>query len=209
MRNVIDQVPKSLAIMGGTFDPIHYGHLVTAEAVRYEFNIDQVFFMPTGHPPHKSQENITHSEHRYLMTVLATATNPHFNVSRLEIDRKGITYTIDTIKDLIRIYGENVELYFITGADALSHIFTWKDAEELLKMCTFVAVTRPEYHKEELIEKVEIIRNYYQSKIHFLEVPALSISSTNIRDRVKKGMPIKYLLPESVENYIYKFKLYL
>lgn len=208
MRNVIDQVPKSLAIMGGTFDPIHYGHLVTAEAVRHEFNIDQVLFMPTGQPPHKSRENITHSEHRYLMTVLATATNPSFNVSRLEIDRKGITYTIDTIKDLIKIYGTDIELYFITGADALSHILTWKDSEDLLKMCTFVAVTRPEYHKEELIERIELIRNDYQSKIHFLEVPALSISSTNIRDRIKKGMPIKYLLPESVENYIYKFKLY-
>lgn len=208
MRNVIDQVPKSLAIMGGTFDPIHYGHLVTAEAVRHEFNIDQVLFMPTGQPPHKSRENITHSEHRYLMTVLATATNPSFNVSRLEIDRKGITYTIDTIKDLIKIYGTDIELYFITGADALSHILMWKDSEDLLKMCTFVAVTRPEYHKEELIERIELIRNDYQSKIHFLEVPALSISSTNIRDRIKKGMPIKYLLPESVENYIYKFKLY-
>ncbi|NLM13269.1 MAG: nicotinate-nucleotide adenylyltransferase [Epulopiscium sp.] len=208
MRNVIDQVPKSLAIMGGTFDPIHYGHLVTAEAVRHEFNIDQVLFMPTGQPPHKSRENITHSEHRYLMTVLATATNPSFNVSRLEIDRKGITYTIDTIKDLIKIYGTDIELYFITGADALSHILTWKDSEDLLKMCTFIAVTRPEYHKEELIERIELIRNDYQSKIHFLEVPALSISSTNIRDRIKKGMPIKYLLPESVENYIYKFKLY-
>src|SRR5690606_32714457 len=103
--------------------------------------------------------------------------------------------------DLIKIYGTDIELYFITGADALSHILTWKDSEDLLKMCTFIAVTRPEYHKEELIERIELIRNDYQSKIHFLEVPALSISSTNIRDRIKKGMPIKYLLPESVENY--------
>lgn len=212
MRNILEQVhepPKSLAIMGGTFDPIHYGHLVTAEAVRYEYNIDQVIFMPTGHPPHKSDKYITHSEHRYLMSVLATAANPHFNVSRMEIDRVGVTYTIDTIKDIKNSYGNEIELYFITGADALNNIFTWKAAEELLKLCTFVAVTRPEYHKEKLIERIEIIRNYYESKIHFLEVPALSISSTDIRNRVKKGMPIKYLLPESVENYIYKFNLYV
>ncbi|NLK21525.1 MAG: nicotinate-nucleotide adenylyltransferase [Epulopiscium sp.] len=211
MRNIVDEAktPKSLAIMGGTFDPIHYGHLVTAEAVRYQYNIEQVFFMPTGQPPHKSDKKVTHSEHRYLMSVLATAANPHFNVSRIEIDRTGPTYTIDTIRDLKRDYGEDIELFFITGTDALLHIFSWKDAEELLKLCTFVAVNRPEYNIEELIQRIEIIKKYYESKIHFLEVPALAISSTDIRNRVQKGMPIKYLVPESVENYIYKFKLYV
>lgn len=212
MRKIVDEAqeaPNSLAIMGGTFDPIHYGHLVTAEAVRHEYNIDQILFMPTGHPPHKSEKNISYSEHRYLMTVLATATNPGFDVSRLEIDRKGVTYTIDTIKELRKVYGTQTELFFITGADALNHIFTWKDAEELLRLCTFVAVTRPDYHKEKLAEKIKVIRDYYKSKIHFLEVPALSISSTDIRFRVKNNMPIKYLLPESVEKYIYKFKLYV
>lgn len=209
MRNVFNGLehPESIAIMGGTFDPIHYGHLVTAEAVRHKYNISQVIFMPTGQPPHKKDQEISHSEHRYLMSVLATATNPYFNVSRMEIDRKGTTYTIDTIKSLRELYGDETELYFITGADALHYIFTWKDTEELLKLCTFVAVTRPGYNKEKLIEAIEIIKNNYESKIHFLEVPALSISSTDIRKRVKEGRPIKYLLPESVENYIYKFKL--
>ncbi|WP_058485330.1 nicotinate-nucleotide adenylyltransferase [Defluviitalea phaphyphila] len=211
MRNINKNYSslKSLAIMGGTFDPIHYGHLVTAEAVRYKYNIDKVLFMPAGNPPHKEYDKITHSEHRYLMGVLATATNPYFDVSRMEIDRKGVTYTIDTIKSLRQMYGEEIELYFITGADAIKEIFTWKNPEELFKLCTFVAVTRPEYYKEELIEKVKTIRNEYESKIHFLEVPALSISSTDIRNRVKNKMPIKYLVPESVENYIYKFNLYI
>ena len=165
--------------------------------------------MPTGHPPHKNNKEVSHSEHRYLMSVLATAANPYFNVSRMEIDRKGTTYTIDTIKGLKEVYGEKTELYFITGADALHYIFTWKDAEELLRLCTFVAVTRPGYNKEKLVKEIEIIKKNYESKIHFLEVPALSISSTDIRNRVREGRPIKYLVPESVENYIYKFKLYI
>ncbi|NLJ89090.1 MAG: nicotinate-nucleotide adenylyltransferase [Epulopiscium sp.] len=211
MRTVFNElnVSNSIAIMGGTFDPIHYGHLVTAEAVRHKYNINQVIFMPTGHPPHKNNKEVSHSEHRYLMSVLATAANPYFNVSRMEIDRKGTTYTIDTIKGLKEVYGEKTELYFITGADALHYIFTWKDAEELLRLCTFVAVTRPGYNKEKLVKEIEIIKKNYESKIHFLEVPALSISSTDIRNRVREGRPIKYLVPESVENYIYKFKLYI
>lgn len=211
MRNLFNELKnsKSLAIMGGTFDPIHYGHLVTAEAVRYEYDVNQVIFMPTGHPPHKTDKIISHSEHRYLMSVLATAANPHFNVSRMEIDRKGTTYTIDTIKNFKKQYGDETELYFITGADALHYIFTWKNAEELLKLCTFVAVTRPGYKKEKLVQKIETINNYFESKIHFLEVPALSISSTDIRNRVQQGRPIKYLVPEAVENYIYKFQLYI
>lgn len=197
-----------LAIMGGTFDPIHMGHLVTAEEVRHEFDIDEVIFVPTGHPPHKSNFNMTSSEHRYLMTVLATAANEHFKVSRLEIEREGVTYTIDTIKELKKIYGEDVRLYFITGADAIHKILTWKESEELLQICEFVAVTRPGYNKQELLRQIEELKRNYQTNIHFLEVPALAISSSNIRERICNMQPIKYLVPEEVENYIKKYSLY-
>ena len=199
---------KRLAIMGGTFDPIHMGHLVTAEEVRHEFQVDEVIFVPTGHPPHKSHINMTTCEHRYLMTVLATAANPYFKVSRIEIDREGVTYTIDTIKELKRVYGEEVELYFITGADAVHKILGWKESAELLQLCEFVAVTRPGYNKEELIHKVETLNAQYETNIHFLEVPALAISSSDIRRRLLESKPIKYLVPEEVENYIKKHELY-
>lgn len=199
---------KRLAIMGGTFDPIHMGHLVTAEEVRHEFQVDEVIFVPTGHPPHKSHINMTTCEHRYLMTVLATAANPYFKVSRIEIDREGVTYTIDTIKELKRVYGEEVELYFITGADAVHKILGWKESTELLQLCEFVAVTRPGYNKEELIHKVETLNAQYETNIHFLEVPALAISSSDIRRRLLESKPIKYLVPEEVENYIKKHELY-
>ncbi len=210
MRNLMlkDKKLERLAIMGGTFDPIHYGHLVTAEAVRHQFQINKVLFVPTGHPPHKPFFDVSHTEHRYLMTVLATVTNPYFDVSRIEIDRKGITYTIDTIQHLKKIYGSNTELYFITGADAIHEILTWKDPEEVLRLCTFIAATRPEYHKKDLLKKIEQLRQQYGSKIDFLEVPSLAISSSDIRKRVQENRPIKYLLPEPVENYIFKFGLY-
>ncbi|MHC1747541.1 MAG: nicotinate-nucleotide adenylyltransferase [Cellulosilyticaceae bacterium] len=200
--------PKRLAIMGGTFDPIHIGHLVTAEAVRHEFNIDKVIFVPTGHPPHKSSMNMTISEHRYLMTVLATTANVSFEVSRIEIDREGVTYTVDTIKELKKIYGQDTELYFITGADAIHEILTWKKPEELLELCTFVAVTRPGYKKEQLKEQVELLIKQYNANIYFLEVPALAISSSDIRQRVEEKRPIKYLVTGTVENYIDKHGLY-
>ncbi|PHV71498.1 hypothetical protein CS063_05475 [Sporanaerobium hydrogeniformans] len=199
---------RKLAIMGGTFDPIHIGHLVTAEEVRQEFDIDEVLFIPTGHPPHKASINMTTSEHRYLMTVLATAANPSFKVSKLEINREGVTYTIDTIKELKKIYGEQVKLYFITGADAIHKILTWKSSEELLQICEFVAVTRPGYNKEELIKQIEELKRKYETNIHFLEVPALAISSSDIRYRIENQKPIKYLVPPEVENYIKKYKLY-
>ena len=199
---------RKLAIMGGTFDPIHIGHLVTAEEVRHEFGIDEVLFVPTGHPPHKSHMNMTTSEHRYLMTVLATAENPNFKVSRLEIEREGITYTVDTIKELKKIYGDKVKIYFITGADAVQKILTWKSPEELLTLCDFVAVTRPGYQKHELIAYVEELKRKYEVNIHFLEVPALAISSSNIRERINEMKPIKYLVPAEVENYIKKYNLY-
>lgn len=199
---------KSIAIMGGTFDPVHYGHLVTAEAVCHRFNVDKVLFVPAGMPAHKNNNEVTNNEHRYLMTVLATITNCMFEASRIEIDRPGRTYTIDTINELRNICGQEVKLYFITGADAIHQIFTWKDAEKLITMCDFVAVTRPGYKKNILFKEINDIRKNYESKVHFVEVPALDISSSDIRRRVKNNMPIKYLLPETVENYIMKHNLF-
>lgn len=197
-----------LGIMGGTFDPIHFGHLVTAEAVRVEFNLDKVIFVPAGNPPHKVKRAVTDKKHRYLMTILATVTNPYFEVSAIEIDREGYTYTIDTIKEFKRIYGEETELYFITGADAILEIFTWKNADELLKLCNFVAATRPGFEKKLIDEKLEKTKEIYGKEIYRVSVPSLAISSTDIRERVSSRRPIKYLLPESVERYIEKCGLY-
>ncbi len=199
---------KSIAIMGGTFDPIHNGHLVTAEAVRHRFKVDKVIFMPTGNPAHKAEKKVTHHEHRYLMTVLATMRNENFEVSRIEIDRPGKTYTIDTIEELKELCRPDVRLYFITGADAIHQIFTWKEPERLLTMCDFVAVTRPGYKKNKLFEEIGEIREKFASRIHYMEVPALAISSSDIRNRVLNGAPIKYLVPQAVEDYIRKFGLY-
>ena len=210
MRNEIANFKdcKSIAIMGGTFDPIHNGHLVTAEAVRHRFKVDRVVFIPTGRPAHKANKKVTHNEHRYLMTVLATMRNENFEVSRIEIDRPGATYTIDTIEELKRICRPDVRLYFITGADAINQIMSWKQPERLLTLCDFVAVTRPGYDRARLFEDIGEIREKYASRIHFMEVPALAISSSDIREREQKGEPIKYLLPQEVEDYIHKFGLY-
>ena len=201
------QNPKKIAIMGGTFDPIHYGHLVTAEAVMHEYQIDKILFIPSGQPPHKSGNQVTSAEQRYLMTLLATETNPRFFTSRIEIDREGYTYTIDTIRELKTIYPES-EIYFITGADAFSQILTWKNPELLLSSCHFVVATRPGYSRTKSAPQIEAIMKEHADTLHYLEVPALAISSSEIRKRVQEGRPIKYLLPETVENYIAKHNLY-
>ncbi len=198
---------SKIAVMGGTFDPIHYGHLVTAEAVMHEYQIDRVLFIPSGQPPHKAGKTVTAAEHRYLMTLLATETNPQFFCSRIEIDRQGYTYTIDTIQQLKKMNPET-DIYFITGADAFSEILTWKDPELLLSSCHFVAATRPGYSRKQAAPQIEAIMNRHKNTLHYLEVPALTISSSDIRKRVSEGRPIKYLLPEAVETYIEKHGLY-
>lgn len=197
-----------LGIMGGTFDPIHYGHLVTAEGARSTFGLDQVLFLPAGRPPHKKRAEVSDPEHRYMMTVLATLTNPHFEVSRLEIDRTGISYTIDTLRALKGHYGPEVELYFITGADAILDIMSWKDYHEYLTLAHFVAATRPGFSLDHLPEATLDWISKHQGRFHFLRVPALAISSTEIRERVRQGGSIRYLVPEAVEHYIRRQKLY-
>ena len=200
-------VTRRIGIMGGTFDPIDVGHLMTAEAVRDEFGLDKVLFIPAAVPPHKLDQQVTDARHRYLMTVLATTSNPHFDVSSIEMDRPGPSYTIDTIYELRRQYGENTDLFFITGADAIAEIPTWDRIEELLGLCQFIAATRPGF-----LPNVDNIKEYFgelgSARIHRLETPELEISSTNIRDRLKRGFSIKYIVPPAVEDYIYKEGLY-
>ncbi|MBT9134012.1 MAG: putative nicotinate-nucleotide adenylyltransferase [Firmicutes bacterium] len=190
-----------IGVMGGTFDPIHLGHLVTAEAVRHRFGLQQVVFVPTGRPPHKRGNDVSSAEHRYVMTFLAVLSNPEFGVSRIEIDRLGYSYTFDTMLALGEMYGPDCELYFITGADVMRDIHTWHRAPELLTLCHFVAASRPDY---------TLCERFRQGgHIHLVEVPAMAISSTDLRRRVRAGEPIRYLVPEAVENYIYEHRLYL
>lgn len=190
--------------MGGTFDPIHYGHLVAAEEALVQFNLDRVVFMPTGEPVRKTHRLVTPAEHRYLMTVIATASNPDFEVSRLEIDRPGVTYTVDTMLELRTIHGSETELFFITGADAILDILTWKDSQRLADTCTLIAATRPGYDLSRLSQRPESA----EFKIELMEVPALAISSTDIRTRIVAKRPVRYLLPEAVATYIRKNRLY-
>lgn len=196
--------PLKIAIMGGTFDPVHYGHLVTAEAARCGFHLDKVIFVPSGRPPHKRERNISPAEHRLTMTRLAVATNPFFQVSRVEIDRPGFSYAIDTVNAFFDQYGPDTEIYFITGADAILEILTWKHVDRLVEKCRFIAATRPGFQLSDLQD----LLHRFSGRIIFMEVPALAISSTNIRERVQKGRPIKYLLPETVEEYIFDNDLY-
>ena len=192
--------------MGGTFDPIHFGHLVTAEEALVQFNLDRVVFMPTGHPAFKMDERVTAAEHRYLMTVIATSSNPDFDVSRMEIDRPGLTYTVDTLLDLRELHGPQTDLFFITGADAVWEIVTWKDADRVADLCTFIGATRPGYDLESAALQHKDLATKF--RIEYIEVPALAISSTDIRHRVAERRPIRYLVPESVAAYIRKYGLY-
>jgi|TARA_B110000977_G_scaffold2779_1_gene3790 nicotinate-nucleotide adenylyltransferase len=183
--------------MGGTFDPIHHGHLVAASEVAAALSLDEVVFVPTGQPWHKKA--VSSAEHRYLMTVIATAANPQFTVSRIDIDRPGVTYTVDTLRDLSSLMPD-ADLFFISGADAIAQILAWKEIDEIWPLAEFIAVSRPG-HKLELPEAPE-------GNISVLEVPALSISSTNIRQRAGDSKPIWYLVPDGVVQYIAKHKLY-
>lgn len=192
--------------MGGTFDPIHIGHLVTAEVARHEFALERVFFVPSGNPPHKQGQTVSAGEHRYLMSLLATATNPAFYPSRVEIDRGGYSYTFDTIKFFLEEF-KPCEIYFITGADAIRDIPTWHRHQELLRISHFVAATRPGFRLDDYLN-LEHFSAADLANIHLLEVPSLAVSSTDIRRRVLEHKPIKYLVPEGVEHYIQKHLLY-
>ncbi|WP_432506733.1 nicotinate-nucleotide adenylyltransferase [Kineococcus arenarius] len=188
-----------LGVMGGTFDPIHHGHLVAASEVAARFDLDEVVFVPTGRPWQKSRHDIAPAEHRYLMTVIATASNPRFTVSRIDVEREGFTYTIDTLRELAELRPD-ADLFFITGADALAQILQWKDVAELWSLAHFVGVSRPGH--------VLSGDGLPLDGVSLLEVPALSISSTDCRRRIADGLPVWYLVPDGVVQHISKHGLY-
>ena len=195
---------KRLGVMGGTFDPIHYGHLVTAEEALVQFRLDEVVFVPTGQPWMKEHDVVSPAEYRYLMTVIATASNPKFSVSRMEVDREGPTYTIDTLRSLGEEQGAGTDLFFITGADAILEILHWREPAEVFEMAHFIAATRPGYDLAHFQAEAPISH----PDITVMQVPALAISSTDIRQRIADGRPLRYLVPEGVKSYIEKIGLY-
>lgn len=197
-----------LGIMGGTFDPIHYGHLVAAETARIEFSLDKVLFIPTGTPPHKQAKYVTPADLRFEMVRLATGDNSDFEISRIEIDRKGPSYTIDTLRLLHQAHPE-AELFFITGTDALKEIFFWREAEEILRLTHFIAASRPGFEARGFLEQALAEHPEVEGRIHLIEVPALAISSTDIRTRLQKGQSIRYLLPEVIRRFIHSEHLYI
>jgi nicotinate-nucleotide adenylyltransferase len=190
---------RRIGIMGGTFDPVHHGHLVAASEVQARFDLDEVIFVPTCQPWQKSHREVSAAEDRYLMTVIATASNPRFSVSRVDIDRGGTTYTIDTLRDL-RAARPQADLFFITGADALEQILSWRQAEELFSLAHFVGVTRPGYKLGD--------EHLPSGSVSLVDVPAMAISSTDCRVRVAAGQPVWYLVPDGVVQYISKRDLY-
>jgi nicotinate-nucleotide adenylyltransferase len=194
-------VGRRLGVMGGTFDPIHYGHLVTAEEALEQFELEGVLFVPTGRPWMKEHEIVSPPEDRYLMTVIATASNPLFSVSRIEVDRDGPTYTVETLRSLKADL--DADLFFVTGADAILEMFQWKEPEELFELAHFIAATRPGYD----IAGFEVPA-HAKDAVSVMNIPALAISSTDIRSRVQAGGPIRYLVPEGVKSYIEKAGLY-
>lgn len=185
--------------MGGTFDPIHHGHLVAASEVAARFQLDEVVFVPTGQPTFKQGQDVSPAEHRYLMTVIATASNPRFTTSRVDIDRVGLTFTVDTLRDL-RAERPDVDFFFITGADAIAQILSWKDTDELWQMAHFVAVTRPGHTLS--------VDSLPPDVVSVLEIPALAISSSDCRARARAGEPVWYLVPDGVVQHIAKYGLY-
>ncbi|MHB0999953.1 MAG: nicotinate-nucleotide adenylyltransferase [Armatimonadota bacterium] len=195
-----------LGIMGGTFDPPHWAHLIMAEQAAWKFNLDRVLFIPAGSPPHKSMNLVTDPEHRYAMVLLAANSNPLFHVSRIEIDRDGPSYSVDTIRQLRGIYGSDTEIYFIIGADEALDIPSWHQAECLPDLATFVIAPRPGFDFEEQVKKLP---EKFHRSFELINMQPVYISSTDLRLKVSQGETIRYLVPESVENYICKQGLYL
>ncbi len=200
-NSIMNKKDMRIGIMGGVFDPIHMGHLFTAEEARTNFFLDKVIFVPCLNPAHKRNDQVTDIKHRLKMSYLATQDNPFFEVSKIEINRPGPSYTIDTIREFREIYGWDAEIFFITGADAFLEIETWFKKEELLKMCKFVAATRPGYDLNKL-------NNNFKKILNIMEIPLLAVSSTDIRNRIRNGLSVRYIVLEKVREYIYQNQLY-
>jgi len=195
-----------VGVFGGTFDPIHIGHLVSAEEARVELKLERVVFVPAGLPPHKLDHVMSLVEHRLAMVELAIASNPHFAVSRVDIDRFGPCYTVDTIELLRDEWGPGVEIYFIMGSDSLLDILTWHNPRRLIRLCRFAVVSRPGYQVD--LDELDALLPGLASRVQMLNAPELAISSTNIQRRVREGLSIKYQVPEAVEDYIHQHGLY-
>lgn len=198
-----------VGVLGGTFDPIHIGHLVAAEEVRAQLGLDRVVFVPAGLPPHKLTDDVSSVDHRLAMVKLAIVSNPYFTVSRVDIDRFGPCYTVDTIELLRDEWGQaagDVELYFILGSDSLADIVTWHKPERLIRLCRLAVMERPGYRVD--MDELERLLPGITSRVHFINSPQLDISSTDIQKRVRQGLPIKYQVPEAVADYIYQHELY-
>ena len=198
---------KKIGIFGGTFDPIHTGHMIVAETIMDEFGLDQVVFIPAAVPPHKLGRQISPARDRYMMTMLATCSNPRFQVSDMEMHRQGPSYSRDTLAQLIEKHGSDAEFYFVVGADSVVSLHTWNRIDELLGMCHFIGASRPGCMPD--MSKIRERFGSLAEKINCLETPELEISSTEIRKRVRQGKTIRYIVPEAVEQYIYKEKLYM
>jgi len=191
--------------MGGTFDPIHLGHLVAAEEARLRFGLDRVVFMPNGEPPHKRDYQVTSAEHRYAMVALAVAGNPDFEASRLEIERPGPSYTVDTMRFFREQLGPRGRLYFITGADAMLEVLTWHQPEEIARLCEFIAVARPGYDSARL---AAALRPEIWRRVRVLDIPGVAVSSSELRARAAAGESLRYLVPPAVAQYIASHHLY-
>lgn len=201
------EINHRVGILGGTFDPIHIGHLMLAEAVRDEYELEKVLFIPAAQPPHKLGRKISPAEDRYMMTVLATCSNPAFEVSDIEMRREGPSYSVDTVRALLRTSGGDTEYFFIAGTDIIREIHTWERIEELLSICPFIAASRPGCRPD--VERTRgLLGDLGVRQIHLLNTPELEISSTDIRERVARGASIRYIVPCEVEQYIYKKGLY-
>ena len=195
-----------IGIMGGTFDPIHFGHLVLAETVREAMRLDRILFIPSGDPPHK--KDVTSAKQRMEMVEMAIGDNPHFACSDMEVKREGYSYTVDTLERLHEEMGDGYQLFFITGADAIIEILSWRNVERIADLCTFVAAARPGTDRQKLADFLEDLPGYLRGKVHVTQVPALQISSTDIRRKAASGRTIRYLLPANVARYIRENGLY-
>ncbi|MDD3570738.1 MAG: nicotinate-nucleotide adenylyltransferase [Lachnospiraceae bacterium] len=199
---------KKFAILGGTFDPIHFGHISVSEAVLNQTNVEKVLLIPCGKPPHKDNEDVLDGHTRLEMARLAVEGHKNMMVSSLEIDRGGTTYTVDTVSQLKDLLGDEVEFKFVTGADAIHYIKTWKDYKHLLRICSFIAVTRPGYNKNALANEIQQMEDDFKCDIEFIEIPPVDVSSSEIRKNISNGLSINGMVPHKVEEYILKNGLY-
>lgn len=200
---------SKIGICGGTFDPVHLGHLAIAELVRCEFNLDKVLFIPSGMPPHKDLNVVTDAIDRLNMVKCAVSSNPYFEAVDIEIKREGYTYTVDTLRELHKEYSADTTFYYIIGADVVMDLLTWKRAEEVFVLTNFIAVMRAGFLDKDFDERIKVLKHKYDLNITSFEAPLIEISSTNIRNRVQKNQSIKYLVDECVEDYIKKNNLYI